>query len=178
MPRSATSRSGALRSLAEQSRVELSGRAKSSYGTSHETDAPVGHGGPMSEPEITRREALQLSVDLSDQAEREQRTPYALYVVFELRSQAAAEAFDKLVADTLIGIEEESGTLVYTVHTPEGEPLTRVFYELYADRAAYREHEQQPHTRHMLQDREQYLAVAPKVVFLNQHLGKLPHGPI
>ncbi|NGO74615.1 antibiotic biosynthesis monooxygenase [Streptomyces sp. YC504] len=132
----------------------------------------------MSEPEITRREALQLSVDLSDQAEREHRTPYALYVVFELRSQAAAEAFDKLVADALVGIEGETGTLVYTVHTPEGGPLTRVFYELYADRDAFLEHEAQPHTRHMLQAREQYLTSAPKVVFLHQHQGKLPHGPL
>ncbi|SDJ35809.1 putative quinol monooxygenase [Streptomyces indicus] len=132
----------------------------------------------MSEQEITRREALQLSVDLGEQAERERRTPYALYVVFELRSHAAAEAFDQLVAEALIGIGDETGTLVYTVHTPEEQPLTRVFYELYADRDAFVEHERQPHTRRMLREREQYLAAPPKVVFLHQHMGKLPHGPL
>ncbi|CAL9398735.1 putative quinol monooxygenase [Streptomyces sp. enrichment culture] len=60
---------------------------------------------------------------------------YGLVVRFTLRDQHAAEAFDALCARTLDGIRaSEPGTLAYVVHRPEGEPLVRVFYELYADR--------------------------------------------
>ncbi|MFI2620358.1 putative quinol monooxygenase [Streptomyces sp. NPDC018584] len=94
-------------------------------------------------------------------------TPYALHVVFELKDQAAAESFDALVAETLPGIHAEPGTLIYTVHQPVGEPLQRVLYELYADEDAFQVHEEQPHTKRMLRDREQYLAAAPAVTFMH-----------
>ena len=40
----------------------------------------------------------------------------------------------------------EPGTLVYQPYTVEGEPLARIFYEVYRDRAAHADHELQPHT--------------------------------
>jgi quinol monooxygenase YgiN len=51
----------------------------------------------------------------------------------------------------------EPGTLVYAVHRVEGEPNTRVLYELYQDRAAFEDHERQKHTRRFLAERERYL---------------------
>ncbi len=81
----------------------------------------------------------------------------ALVVRFRLRPGAAA-AFDALVAATLDGIRaHEPGTAVYAVHTAAGDPALRVFYELYRDRAAFEEHERQPHVRAFLAAREQHL---------------------
>lgn len=100
---------------------------------------------------------------------------YALVVRFTLRDTPAARRFDDLVAQTISGIRGEAGTLVYTVHTPVDEPLVRLFYELYADREAFQAHEEQPHTRHFLDAREELLSDVA-VSFLNEHpsLSKRP----
>ncbi|MEU9039867.1 putative quinol monooxygenase [Streptomyces sp. NPDC048352] len=98
---------------------------------------------------------------------------FGLVVRFSLRDQEAAEAFDELCASTLEGIRSsEPGTLTYVVHVPEGEPLVRVFYELYADRAAFDVHEAQPHTKHFLAQRDQYLS-GVEVTFLDAIAGKV-----
>ncbi|MEU8776179.1 antibiotic biosynthesis monooxygenase [Streptomyces sp. NPDC048606] len=98
---------------------------------------------------------------------------FGLVVRFSLRDREAAVAFDELCAATLEGIKSaEPGTLSYVVHVPEGEPLVRVFYELYEDRAAFDVHESQPHTKHFLAAREQYLA-GVEVTFLDVIGGKV-----
>lgn len=84
---------------------------------------------------------------------------FALVVKFELQDSAKAAAFDQLVAETVRDIaEHESGTLVYATHLVEGEPLARVFYEVYRDRAAFDDHERQPHTRRFLERRGEFIA--------------------
>jgi quinol monooxygenase YgiN len=97
---------------------------------------------------------------------------FALVVRFELRDAEAAEAFDRLVAETAPGIrEQEPGTLVYAVHAVQDAPLSRVFYELYESRAAFDAHEEQPHTKRFLAEREQYLR-GSRVEFLTDPAGK------
>ena len=91
---------------------------------------------------------------------------FALVVRFDLLDPASADRFDALVADLLPQIAAaEPGTLVYTVHTVADAPLSRIFYECYADRDAFDEHERQPHTRHFLDAREVVLA-GQRVEFL------------
>nr|WP_202512630.1 antibiotic biosynthesis monooxygenase [Streptomyces sp. SID3343] len=93
-------------------------------------------------------------------------------VRFTARDEAAVRAFDALVAETLIGIRElEPGTLIYVSHAVDGKPLQRIFYELYADRAAFDLHEQQPHVRRFLAAREQYIE-SVAVDFLESGDGK------
>lgn len=83
---------------------------------------------------------------------------FGLVVRFHLKP-GAAEGFDQLVAETVPEIaKNEPGTLTYTVHGVEGEPNQRIFYELYADRAAFDAHEEQPHTKRFLAARGEYLA--------------------
>ncbi|WP_433523574.1 putative quinol monooxygenase [Nocardia pseudovaccinii] len=83
---------------------------------------------------------------------------FALVVKFDLFDQDAADAFDQLVADTVQQIiEHETGTLVYATHTVADAPLSRIFYEVYADRDAFEEHERQPHTRAFLNQREDFV---------------------
>lgn len=76
---------------------------------------------------------------------------YTLLVRFDLPDAAAAEAFDRLAAETVPLIHErEPGTLTYDTYTVDGEPLARVFYEVYADADAHAAHEVQPHTAEFL----------------------------
>ncbi|WP_130509620.1 putative quinol monooxygenase [Krasilnikovia cinnamomea] len=99
---------------------------------------------------------------------------FGLIVRFRLRDQEAAEHFDALVARTLPEIaRHEPGTLAYVVHSVPDEPLLRVFYELYADRAAFDAHEKQPHTRRFLTEREEHLC-GLEVTFLQADRGSLP----
>jgi quinol monooxygenase YgiN len=83
---------------------------------------------------------------------------FGLTVRFTCRDEDSARRFDELVARTLPEIERlEPGTLIYAVHTVEGQPLQRMFYELYRDRDAFSAHEEQAHTRRFLTERDQYL---------------------
>ena len=97
---------------------------------------------------------------------------FGLVVRFTCRDQAGAEAFDRLVAATVDKIRDnEPGTLVYAVNRVEGEPLQRVFYELYRDRAAFEAHEAHEHTKKFLDERDQYLS-ATEVDWLSLQTGK------
>ncbi|MFP5069107.1 putative quinol monooxygenase [Pseudonocardia nantongensis] len=97
---------------------------------------------------------------------------YGLIVRFDLVDENAARKFDALVARTGDGIRErEPGTLLYTVNEVEGAPLSRVFYEVYADRAAFETHEETPHVKAFLAEREQYIANT-RVEFLQPTSGK------
>ena len=83
---------------------------------------------------------------------------FGLCVRFTCKDQASAEAYDKLVAETIEAIKtDEPGTLVYASHLVDGQPLQRIFYELYADREAFEAHEEQPHVRRFLSEREPLL---------------------
>ncbi len=97
---------------------------------------------------------------------------FALVVKFNLENEEKAAAFDALVADTVRAItDHEPGTLVYATHTVADEPLARVFYEVYRDRAAFDEHEQELHTRHFLEQRAQYIE-SFRVEFLTPAVAK------
>jgi quinol monooxygenase YgiN len=83
--------------------------------------------------------------------------PKALVVRFSLKP-GAAEGFDQLMTETVAQIRtEEPGTWVYVVHSVDGQPDQRIFYELYKDDDAFAFHNSQPYIRHFLEGREQYL---------------------
>jgi quinol monooxygenase YgiN len=50
--------------------------------------------------------------------------------------------------------QHEPGTLLYVTHTVDNDPQTRIFCELFRDRAAFEAHEEQPHVRQFLSERE------------------------
>jgi quinol monooxygenase YgiN len=90
---------------------------------------------------------------------------FALVVRFEVRPEQL-DAFDALVEQTLLGIENEPGTLIYLTHERTGTPNERVFYEAYADREAFEAHEATEHTQHFLHARQAFLASEPQVWWL------------
>lgn len=101
---------------------------------------------------------------------------FGLSVRFTCKDEASAQAFDALVAETIPQIRQhEPGTVIYAVHMVEGQPLQRIFYELYRDRDAFEAHESQPHTRRMLDERKPYLA-GVDVDFLTLQTGKGTDG--
>ncbi|MGY4961645.1 putative quinol monooxygenase [Streptomyces sp. 900105245] len=100
---------------------------------------------------------------------------FGLFVRFTLRA-GAGEAFDSLVRETADGIRaHEPGTLVYACSEVEGAPDQRTFFELYADYAAFEEHERQPHTRRFLSERDKYVEKT-EVDRLQPYAGKFPTG--
>ncbi|BCL29351.1 putative quinol monooxygenase [Streptomyces aurantiacus] len=100
---------------------------------------------------------------------------FALFVRFTLR-EGMGDAFDMLVKETEAGIRaHEPGTLVYACHTVEGTPDERIFFEIYTDRAAFDEHERQPHTIRFLSERTRYVEKT-EVDWLETYAGKYPHG--
>jgi len=101
---------------------------------------------------------------------------FGLFVRFTCKDEASAEAYDRLVAETVEAIKaSEPGTLIYASHLVEGQPLQRIFYELYRDKAAFEAHEAAPHTRRYLDERDQYLA-STEVDWLTLQTGKGING--
>jgi quinol monooxygenase YgiN len=84
---------------------------------------------------------------------------FGLMVRFTCQDEPSAAAFDRLVSETIDQIRaHEPGTLLYVSHRVDGQPLQRIFYELYRDRAAFDAHEQTPHTKRFLAARDDLLA--------------------
>jgi quinol monooxygenase YgiN len=87
-----------------------------------------------------------------------------IVVRFDLRDEEAAAEFDRLASEVVEQIRRrEPGTVVYRTHTVEGEPLARVFYEVYADEAALEAHEAADHVRRFHAQKARTLRGEPRV---------------
>lgn len=89
---------------------------------------------------------------------------YSLYVLFEMQPDRLEE-FDARAAEVIEGVRHEPGALLYVNHQVEGSPNSRVFLEMYVDRAAFEEHCIQPHTVKFLEAKDR-LVDSETVVFL------------
>ena len=91
---------------------------------------------------------------------------FALVVRFDCRDEVAAARFDELTVSVVRQIaEREPGTLVYATSVVDGEPLARVFYEVYRDRDAFEAHENAEHVRRF-HELKNPLLTATRVEFL------------
>ncbi len=100
-----------------------------------------------------------------------------LFVRFDIRDEPAARRFDELTAAAVSEISaKEPGTLVYATHEVRGEPLARVFYEVYADEAAFQAHEEAPHVVEFHREKDPLLEREPRVEFF--HLGPAKGLPV
>lgn len=87
-----------------------------------------------------------------------------IVVRFDLIDSQAVAEFDRLTDDVVAQIGQyEPGTLVYATHHVVGEPLARIFYELYADEDALAAHENAPHVLRYHAEKATLLARDPRV---------------
>jgi quinol monooxygenase YgiN len=71
--------------------------------------------------------------------------PLGRLLIYTLREERVAE-FDRLAEQAADGVRaSEPDTLVYVFHTVPTEPMQRIIYEIYRDRAAFESHQRQPH---------------------------------
>ena len=90
-----------------------------------------------------------------------------LVVRFDIRDEVAARTFDELTAQAVTAIRSlEPGTLVYATHAVRDALLARMFYEWYADQAAFQAHEEAPHVIEFHRRKNPLLAAPPRVEFL------------
>jgi quinol monooxygenase YgiN len=83
----------------------------------------------------------------------ESMRPYGRLTIFTLLDDKAVE-FDRLAERAAEGVRmAEPGTLVYVIHVVPKAPIQRIIYEIYRDRAAFEEHERQPHMQRFAADR-------------------------
>lgn len=66
----------------------------------------------------------------------------------------------------------EPDTLVYVIHVVPKAPMQRIIYEIYRDRAAFEEHERQPHMQRFAADR-QSCVLATNVIDLRLKYAKV-----
>ncbi|OLB81148.1 MAG: antibiotic biosynthesis monooxygenase [Actinobacteria bacterium 13_2_20CM_2_71_6] len=84
---------------------------------------------------------------------------FALVVRFDLRDEHAATQFDAITGELVDQVTaKEPGTLIYVAHTIEGAPLGRLFYEVYADPAAFETHNETEHVKAFLAARAAFIA--------------------
>jgi quinol monooxygenase YgiN len=98
---------------------------------------------------------------------------FALYVRHQLRPDAVDD-FDRLVERTVASVRaHEPHTLVYLAGAPEGDPLARVFLEVYRDDEAFARHNGQPYVQQFLAAREPMLSEL-RVEFVPECDGAMP----
>lgn len=96
-----------------------------------------------------------------------------LVVRFDLPDEDSARLFDRLTEEAVAEIAaKEPGTLMYITHLIAGEPLSRLFYEVYADEVAFQAHEQAEHVISFHSRKNPLLAGEPSVRFLTLGPGK------
>jgi quinol monooxygenase YgiN len=102
----------------------------------------------------------------------ESMRPYGRLTIFTLLDDKAVE-FDRLAERAAEGVRmAEPDTLVYVIHVVPKAPMQRIIYEIYRDRAAFEEHERQPHMQRFAADRTSCV-IATNVIDLRLKYAKV-----
>ena len=87
------------------------------------------------------------------------------------------EAFDRLAERTVEAVlAQEPGTLLFVVHTVPKSPMQRIFYEVYGDRMAYREHRRKPYVEDFFAGHRKHV-LATNVIELDLRYAKVSALP-
>jgi quinol monooxygenase YgiN len=99
------------------------------------------------------------AVATADRSRERTRAAVVTLLRVTCRDDAAAHVFDELVASVFEHvIDHEPGTLVFVKHAVAGQPLTRVFYEIYWDAEAARIHVQSAALQQLLASQDALVA--------------------
>lgn len=92
---------------------------------------------------------------------------YAVVARFDLKPESV-EDFDTLARWRIEqAAAHEPGLVGYAVHRVDGEPLTRVFYEIYQDETAFKEHRATEQTAEFRRRHVPFVQGPPRIEFLN-----------
>jgi quinol monooxygenase YgiN len=97
----------------------------------------------------------------------------AIYTLIEDRVQEFDRLTERIVGKVRAG---EPDTLVYIVHAVPSAPMQRILYEVYRDRSAYDQHQQQPYVTEFEADRRPYV-LATNVIELGLQQAKVSPFP-
>ncbi|HUK70445.1 MAG TPA: antibiotic biosynthesis monooxygenase [Streptosporangiaceae bacterium] len=102
--------------------------------------------------------------------------PFGLIAIYTLLD-GRGEEFDRLTERTVEAVRaQEPGTLLFVVHTVPNAPMQRIFYEVYRDRIAYRDHRHMPHIEDFFA-MHRPCVVATNVIELDLRYAKVPAPP-
>ncbi|HKB30306.1 MAG TPA: antibiotic biosynthesis monooxygenase [Streptosporangiaceae bacterium] len=97
----------------------------------------------------------------------------AIYTLLDGRG----EEFDRLAERTVEAVRaQEPDTLLFVVHTVPKAPMQRIFYEVYRDRMAYRDHRRKPHVEDFFARHRPYV-LATNVIELDLRYAKVSALP-
>ena len=98
----------------------------------------------------------------------------AIYTLLDGRG----EEFDRLAERTVEAVRaQEPDTLLFVVHTVPKAPMQRIFYEVYRDRMAYREHQRKPYVEDFFAGHRQHV-LATNVIELDLRYAKVSALPL
>jgi quinol monooxygenase YgiN len=102
--------------------------------------------------------------------------PYGRIVIFTLLEDRVAD-FDRLAEHTAEEVRTaEPDTLVYVIHVVPNAPMQRIYYEIYRDRDAFDNHENQPYMQRFVAERRSCV-LATNVIELRLKYAKIAPLP-
>jgi quinol monooxygenase YgiN len=98
--------------------------------------------------------------------------PYGRLSIYTLLDDKTAE-FDELAEEAAEGVRtSEPDTLVYVIHVVPKAPMQRIIYEIYRDRSAFEDHENQPHIKRFTEARKSCV-LATNIIDLRLRFAKV-----
>ena len=87
-----------------------------------------------------------------------------MIVVAKLKAKSGEEEkMEKALVDIIPKVEQEDGTLMYTLHRSQKDPTVFLFYEKYADKDALKYHSSTPYFKELFGTLSPLLDGAPEI---------------
>ena len=87
-----------------------------------------------------------------------------MIVVAKLKAKSGEEEkMEKALVDIIPKVEQEEGTLMYTLHKSQKDPTVFLFYEKYADKEALKFHSATPYFKELFGTLSSLLDGAPEI---------------
>jgi len=87
-----------------------------------------------------------------------------MVIVAKLKAKSGEEGkMEKALVDIIPQVEQENGTLVYTLHKSQKDPTVFLFYEKYKDKDALKHHSSTPYFKELFGTLSPLLDGAPEI---------------
>lgn len=87
-----------------------------------------------------------------------------MVIVAKLKARSGEEEkMEKALVEIIPKVEQEDGTLIYTLHKSQKDPTVFLFYEKYKDQDALKHHSSTPHFKELFGKLSPLLDGAPEI---------------